>query len=742
MFHSMGTSAEKRAKATELLTGYLDSQASCEHGEEGLLINVHPTTTARLFRESLEERAPSHPSNRFRHANKEQEWTHVKTVPMLSIHSTMLEAALTHEHTMVVEANCVVKANLPESPRAMSVDTSTPLFDGRYTWARPNCEYTIESRQSVGEVGTTRVFLAIVTMRLPGGLNAGACDGVTDKLKSVNATIFMSTERVGVIELPVLDEDGSMSVSIGRYVIDPHGLQDTIEWDEDKRLVWSKLGQAYEKNSSIGPIVDMEAGVLKRNADAWLRWNWGLDRIDTRQIDLNNEYRFGHATGEGTTLYNLDTGVAVSHDDFGGRALGGYSAGCADGTELTCLDRWIYRGIVDDGVMARTKSNGKIVGCSEHGTHTSSTAVGTKYGVASGAKLVAVQVLSCDGVGSDATILAGLDWSINHALAQRPWRPSVASLSLGGDFDFGNAFRHAVDQIMAQGMLIVVAAGNDAGDSCAESPADIAEAVTVGASELIQPQLEGGHLLELPSNESAPRYDVPANYSDHGSCVDLFAPGSQILAAVPTYGSTHTTGILSGTSMATPFVAGIALQILGLFPSFRPDDVTRALLCLAVDDALRTVDPHTPNRLAQGGAQMTEEPMYSLLANQQEFPDVWHYDMGPASTSRLSAEECYRGPPRFPTMASINASAPIALSAENPSNATFDTALPAMSVHFPELGQATHSGREGSLLEPEPMHFPELGRELGSGGEGLFTGETEPIFGLAIAETALQPTHD
>ena len=249
-------------------------------------------------------------------------------------------------------------------------------------------------------------------------------------------------------------------------------------------------------------------------------------------------------------------------------------------------------------------------------------------------------------------------------------------------------------------------------------------------------------MLELPSNESAPRYDVPANYSDHGSCVDLFAPGSQILAAVPTYGSTHTTGILSGTSMATPFVAGIALQILGLFPSFRPDDVTRALLCLAVDDALHQADPHTPNRLAQGGAQMTEEPMYSLLANQQEFPDVWHYDMGPASTSRLSAEECYRGPPRFPTMASINASAPIALSAENPSNATFDTALPAMSVHFPELGQATHSGREGSLLEPEPMHFPELGRELGSGGEGLFTGETEPIFGLAIAETALQPTHD
>eukprot|EP00900_Chrysochromulina_parva_P011586 jgi/Chrpa1/20428/Chrysochromulina_OHIO_Genome00024261-RA len=190
---------------------------------------------------------------------------------------------------------------------------------------------------------------------------------------------------------------------------------------------------------------------------------------------------------------------------------------------------------------------------------------------------------------------------------------------------------------MAQGMLIVVAAGNDAGDSCAESPADIAEAVTVGASELIQPQLEGGHLLELPSNESAPRYDVPANYSDHGSCVDLFAPGSQILAAVPTYGSTHTTGILSGTSMATPFVAGIALQILGLFPSFRPDDVTRALLCLAVDDALHQADPHTPNRLAQGGAQMTEEPMYSLLANQQDDPDA---------LDRLSAEECYRGPPR------------------------------------------------------------------------------------------------
>ena len=111
---ALAATAASRARAADLHAGYLDSRARCKHGEDGLLINVHPSTTARAFRDSLEGRAPSHPHNRFRHTDLDGEWTHVRSLPMLSIHSSMFEAVLTHEHTIGVEANCVIKADVPK----------------------------------------------------------------------------------------------------------------------------------------------------------------------------------------------------------------------------------------------------------------------------------------------------------------------------------------------------------------------------------------------------------------------------------------------------------------------------------------------------------------------------------------------------------------------------------------------------------------------------------------------------
>lgn len=131
-------------------------------------------------------------------------------------------------------------------------------------------------------------------------------------------------------------------------------------------------------------------------------------------------------------------------------------------------------------------------------------------------------------------------------------------------------------------------------------------------------------------------HDEIARFSATGSCVDIFAPGVEILAAVPQLRSTHVTSIMSGTSMATPLVAGVALQIWGMHPEFEPDDVRRALLCTAVHGAIRGVDPHTHNLLLQGGAQLTREPWSRLISAQREN----HAEGVPQSRD---ATECFRG---------------------------------------------------------------------------------------------------
>ncbi|TCR18247.1 S8 family peptidase [Streptomyces sp. BK205] len=267
---------------------------------------------------------------------------------------------------------------------------------------------------------------------------------------------------------------------------------------------------------------------------------WGLDRIDQAALPLSGTYTYPDSAGSGVTAYVIDTGVRITHSQISGRATYGYDA--------------------VDGDTTAADGNG-------HGTHVATTIAGSTYGVAKKAKIVAVRVLDNAGSGTTAGVIAGIDWvTSNHS------GPSVANLSLGGGAS--STLDTAVRNSIASGVTYAVAAGNSSANASSYSPARVTEAITVGATTST---------------------DARASYSNYGSVLDIFAPGSSITAGW--YTSDTATNTISGTSMATPHVAGAAAVYLAGHTSATPAQVATALVNGATSNAVTSPGSGSPNKL-------------------------------------------------------------------------------------------------------------------------------------------------
>ncbi|MGI2068479.1 S8 family peptidase [Shewanella baltica] len=266
---------------------------------------------------------------------------------------------------------------------------------------------------------------------------------------------------------------------------------------------------------------------------------WGIDRIDQHNLPLDNNYHTDY-DGSGVTAFVIDTGVLNTHNEFGGRASSGYD-------------------FIDNDYDATD--------CNGHGTHVAGTIGGSTYGVAKNVNVVGVRVLNCSGSGSNSGVIAGINWVKNNASG-----PAVANMSLGGGAS--QATDDAVNAAVAAGITFVVAAGNDNSNACNYSPARAADAITVGSTT---------------TNDSR------SSFSNYGTCLDIYAPGSSITSSW--YTSNSATNTISGTSMASPHVAGVAALYLDENPNLSPAQVTNLLKTRATADKVTDAKTGSPNKL-------------------------------------------------------------------------------------------------------------------------------------------------
>jgi subtilisin family serine protease len=361
-----------------------------------------------------------------------------------------------------------------------------------------------------------------------------------------NSAELIPGRYIVVLKASVQDVSG-----VARQMVAAHGGTLRFTYTHALKGFAAALSEAAAAAVAQHPAVAyVEQDQVVRIIETQTNATWGLDRIDQRDLPLNTTYVY-NATGTAVKAYILDTGILTTHQDFGGRAVHGTDE-------------------VDD--------DGDATDCHGHGTHVAGTVGGTTWGVAKNVRLVAVRVLNCSGSGTDAGVIAGIDWvTADHQAGQ----PAAANMSLGGGFS--QALNDAVRNSVNDGVVYAVASGNGYKDPCigsqygADSPASEASAITVGAT-----------------NSS----DVEASFSNNGPCVDIYGPGVSITSSW--IGSDKATNTISGTSMATPHVAGAAALYLESQPNATADDIDQALTANSTQGKITWNNPFGAKKPGQG----------------------------------------------------------------------------------------------------------------------------------------------
>ncbi|MEV4945141.1 S8 family peptidase [Streptomyces sp. NPDC053755] len=361
-----------------------------------------------------------------------------------------------------------------------------------------------------------------------------------------------------------LDESAQAETAKGRAVAAEYGATIKKTYTSALNGYHVELSEAQAKKLAADPAVRsvVQNRVFTVSGTQPSPPSWGLDRVDQRALPLNQSYTYPDTAGQGVTAYIIDTGVRISHSDFGGRAANGYDA-------------------IDNDNVAQDGHG--------HGTHVAGTVAGNAYGVAKKAKIVGVRVLDNQGSGTTAQVVAGIDWVTRNAV-----KPAVANMSLGGGID--SALDTAVRNSIASGVTYAVAAGNDSSNASNYSPARVAEAITVG---------------------STTNTDARSSFSNYGTVLDLFAPGSSITSAWNS--SDSATNTISGTSMATPHVAGAAAVYLADNPTATPAQVSTALTGAATPNVVTNPGTGSPNRLLFVGGGGTTPPPGKRFENTADY---------------------------------------------------------------------------------------------------------------------------
>ena len=319
------------------------------------------------------------------------------------------------------------------------------------------------------------------------------------------------------------------------------GAQVTAQWERALKGFAIRATPEVVRGLRADPRVKfVEAnGVMTASGTQAPAPSWGLDRIDQANLPLDNSYTYPN-TGAGVHAYIIDTGIFLTHTDFTGRVSNGFDAVTPGGTANDCAG---------------------------HGTHVSGTLGGTTFGVAKTVTLHPVRVLDCSGSGSFAQVISGINWVAANRIT-----PAVANMSLGGGFSA--AVNAATTALVAANVTTAVASGNSTLDACNFSPASTPNAITVNAENKL-----GNH----------------SSFSNFGPCTDIYAPGSNIIS--DWFTSNTATATLSGTSMASPHVAGAAALFLSANPASTPAQVAAALINNAGLNKVGNVPANTPNKL-------------------------------------------------------------------------------------------------------------------------------------------------